>query len=102
MSRCKAEIRSPDDSIVTQGEHSTCLYMIAQGDCNVIIEDQKRNKYLKKVLHAQDFFGEISLIYNSARTATVNSKNYSTLASLDIGSYKELLIEFTGLEKTLK
>lgn len=54
------------------------------------------------MLKSQDFFGEIGLIYECARTATVTSSNYSTLASLDKASYKELLIEFTHLEDTLK
>ena len=56
--------------------------MLAQGECQVWIEDNKKNKYLKKTLRANEYFGEISLIYGCARTATVISSKYSTLAML--------------------
>ena len=47
-----------------------------------------------KVLRYGDFCGEISMIYGCARTATVTSSKYSTLAKIDHAGFKDLLIEF--------
>ena len=98
VSKCKADIREPDDEVTKQGDKTTNFYMLAQGECQVWIEDHKKNKYLKKILRQQDFFGEISMMYGCARTATVISSKYSTLATLDLAAYRELLIEFSQLE----
>lgn len=99
VTKCKPDIREPDDEIIKQGDKDDFkLYLLAQGECHIWIEDHKRNKYLKKILRGTEFFGEISLVYGCARTATVVSHKYSTLACLDKQAYQELCLEFNDLK----
>lgn len=59
------------------------MYLIARGECIVNIFDEKGSLITDyKSLKIRDYFGEISLIYNCKRTATIISKKYSTLAVL--------------------
>lgn len=49
-----------------------------------------------------DHFGEIGIIYNCPRTATVISDGYSTFARLSKDNYKLLLAEVPELETEFK
>lgn len=76
--------------------------MVAQGEAQVWITDNKDNDYMRKRLRSSDYFGEISLIYGCSRTATVISSKYTTLGKLSKEAYKEVMIEFPDMEKDLK
>ena len=78
------------------------MYLIAEGSCQVKIIDEKKNVRLGKLLRLGDYFGEISLIYECPRSATVFSTKYSTMAKLMKSSYKEILIHFPNLVDELK
>jgi CRP-like cAMP-binding protein len=78
------------------------MYLIAKGACEVSIIDEKKNRQRLKTLRPSDYFGEISMIYDCKRTATVTSMKYSTLAMLKKDFYKEILIEFPNLQEQLK
>ena len=53
----------------------------------------KKTRYL----YPGDHFGEIALIYECNRTATVLSNNYSTLATLSTTNFKELTFKYSGI-----
>ena len=54
------------------------------------------------ILTEGDHFGEISLIYGCPRTATVISRNFSTLGSLSYDRYRDVTNEFFELEYYMK
>ena len=54
------------------------------------------------MLNDGDHFGEISLIYNCKRTATVESANYGTLAMLTKSNYMELQKSFENITEVFK
>lgn len=49
-----------------------------------------------------DHFGEISMIFQGKRTATVKSENYGTLAKLNRSDYVELSKMFETFSQELK
>lgn len=53
-------------------------------------------------LRVGDNFGEVSLLYNCRRTASVLSTKYATLGWLPISKYNELHIKFHGVIEKLK
>ena len=55
-----------------------------------------------KCLVQGDHFGEISLLYDCPRTATINSRNYNTIAVLSAGNFNELKYDFPLYQKYLK
>ena len=54
------------------------------------------------MLYDGDHFGEIGLVFNSKRTASVKSINYGSLARLNKSGYEELKKSFSTREASLE
>ena len=89
------------------------MYFIAKGKYDVYVKKNHGvsvNKYTSdkskqkpdRVLYDGDHFGEISLIYNCKRTASVESANYGTLAMLTKSNYNELQKSFDNITEVFK
>lgn len=74
--------------IIRQGEVGENFYIIEQGDCVVIKDGEEVN-----VLHQNDYFGELSLLEDSPRAATVKviSENGCKVVYLGKSEFKRLL-----------
>jgi CPA1 family monovalent cation:H+ antiporter len=68
----------PGDVVIQQGEVSNALFIIAGGQVEVLGEKEEG----KGLLNRGDFFGEIALLQNTPRTATVRVVSPSTLLRL--------------------
>lgn len=68
----------PEQVIFNEGDPPTGLYIIVSGRVDVI----KNNKVIAELKENQ-FFGELALIDNSTRTATITAKTEGTLLFLD-------------------
>jgi MFS family permease len=66
------------ETIVRQGEHADRFYVIAAGRTEVVVDDEP-----VRTLAAGDWFGEIALLGESARTATVRALTDVELRVLD-------------------
>ena len=82
ISKFITELSEPEDEVVKQFEETNDMFLIAKGQCKVMVTDQKKNVYFLKNVRPGDYFGEISMIYGCKRTASVISTKYSTLAKL--------------------
>lgn len=61
-----------------------------------------RNKPKKvRTLFPGDYFGEIAFIYNSKRSTSVTSTNYTTLGKLSKQHLQELFVTFPFLENEM-
>ena len=79
------------------------MYFISSGDCVVnIIDDRRIEKIGHNLLVEGDHFGEIGLVYDCIRTATVQSRNYNTMATLTKQSFKDLMNEIPEILNHLK
>ena len=58
------------------------MFFLAKGDCDVYVMDENKENKLVTILQPGHHFGEVALIYNILRTATVRALNYSTIAEL--------------------
>jgi len=75
---------NPGEFVIKQGESGDCLFIVEKGD----LECYKRfgndtNDKLLKVYSSGDSFGELALLYNAPRAASVKAKTKSILWSLD-------------------
>lgn len=78
------------------------MYFIARGDCLVNIrEHDRKEKIAVRVLCPGDHFGEISLLYNCPRTASIQSRNYNTLAGLRKDMFRVIDQEFPEFKHEL-
>lgn len=68
----------PENEICRQGTQGSQLYFLAKGECDVFVNDENQMVRYIKTMQFGDYFGEVALLKNCSRTATVKSKNYST------------------------
>jgi len=67
------------------------FYMILEGDVEVSKTINNNEMRLLKTLTAGDFFGEMALIHNAPRAATVTAKSALTTLELDKASFDRIL-----------
>lgn len=78
--------------IITEGERGDTLYIIDQGeyDCFKIIGGKQT--YLK-TYKVGDFFGELALMYNAPRAASIKCKTPGKLFGLDRATFNHIVQE---------
>ena len=72
--------------IVRQGDTGNCMFVIQQGEVEVIAEADGR-EILLRTLGPTDFFGEMALFEEAVRTATIRSKGESRILTIDKKSF---------------
>ena len=82
-------------AIVRRGEPAESMYFIVSGEVEVDIYPEIR------MLGAGDFFGEIALLKESERTATVTTVTECRFLSLDRYDFHRLLRDHPVLEETI-
>jgi len=88
----KIEIYSPGDWIVSSGDVGTEMYFISQGSVEVVVGREIADRKVVATLGEGGFFGEIALLFESKRTASIKAKTYCDL----------FVLRKSDLDKTLK
>ena len=78
------------------------MYFIANGECEVIVKDILDTDEWTAFLKSGSHFGEIALVYNIPRTASVMALNHWTLAKLNKAHFDELIVNFPSILSRLK
>jgi CRP/FNR family transcriptional regulator, cyclic AMP receptor protein len=74
-------------TIVRQGTHGTSAFLIKKGKVEVFVTDDAGNKKVLASLKENDLFGEMAMISNDARTASVIALEDCELAILTRDKY---------------
>ncbi|HZQ34336.1 MAG TPA: ABC transporter transmembrane domain-containing protein, partial [Dehalococcoidia bacterium] len=101
-SRLTTERAEDGADVITAGETGDKLYLILSGEAAVIGRDVAGRERELTVLRAGDYFGEIALLYDTPRTATVRARSALTLYSLDREGFLSLLESVPGLRQTVE
>jgi CRP-like cAMP-binding protein len=81
----------PGEVIVKEGDPGDSMYLIKSGKVEVTTLDPKDRRRLTLArLSTGEFFGEVSLIKNKPRTATITALNPTELLHLDRARFDEL------------
>lgn len=89
------------EDIVTQGETGNSMYLIARGVVRVCRDADGRTQELATLL-AGDFFGELALLRDEPRSATVRAVTPCSLYELDRKDLVALMSENEGVRKSLE
>jgi MFS family permease len=82
----------PDGTaVVSQGEVGDRLYIVKDGEAEVVARADDGQEKELATLSKNDYFGEISLLKDVPRTATVRAKGALELYSLDREDFQNLL-----------
>ena len=83
---------NPGDYVIKQGEQGDCLFVIESGDLDCFKRFTKdAEEVLVKCYTAGDSFGELSLLYNAPRAASVVAKTKSICWALDRETFNNIV-----------
>jgi cAMP-dependent protein kinase regulator len=80
----------PNETVIQEGENGDVLYIIESGNlsCHKVIGGE--NKFLKN-FEAGDVFGELALLYNAPRAATIKTIDNCHLWVLDRNTFNNIV-----------
>jgi len=97
-----SELHEADVKIVEQGEIGEKFYVIVRGRVEVLVRHAALTANASGILEDGDFFGEIALLTNSPRTATIRSLDRCLLLTLTRAQFQSVIAREphlrTGLE----
>lgn len=96
------KIFQPEEIILNQGEDGDKIYFIASGGSNVYVRNRHQIKKLVNKLKKGDMFGEVAILNNSKRTATVKASNYSTIAHVEKDTFFRIFNKDLDAMKVIK
>jgi CRP-like cAMP-binding protein len=85
------------DNIINQGEEGDHFYVIMLGKAKVVADDA-----IRAVLGKGDYFGEVSLMRDKPRSATVQAISDGLALALDKGTFVTLVQEEPSVNRRLK
>ena len=94
-----SQVRSylPGEILCREDAVEERFYMILEGDVEVTKSINNSEARLLKTLGPGDFFGEMALIHNAARAATVRAKTALTTLELDKAGFDRVLHNSTSI-----
>jgi ABC-type lipoprotein export system ATPase subunit/CRP-like cAMP-binding protein len=102
--RVKPQVYPPDASIIRQGEVGDKFYILLDGKADVYIKDAGENEIHVNQLMRGQYFGEMALLGNGIRGATVKASPEKpvSVAELDLEAFNKLINDSRGLHDELQ
>ncbi len=88
--------------VIRQGDVADKFYLIRQGSFDVVVQADGQEAAVKATLHDGSHFGEVALMEDKPRNATVIAKEDSLLYALDKEQFREVLRTSTTFEEELR
>jgi hypothetical protein len=83
----------PDEVIVKEGDPGGELYLLIEGSVRVVKHHGTANEIVLGSMIAGSYFGEMAVLDDAPRTATILASDRLRLLSVDGGTIKELILE---------
>jgi ATP-binding cassette subfamily B protein len=90
-SRLELERYAPGDVIIQQGDLGDKLYLIERGQVEVTAHHETGGEQHLNTLHEGDYFGEIALLLDIPRTASVHALGPVQLLTLSKADFRQLV-----------
>ena len=78
-----------DEAIITQGEKGDYFYIIEKGTFNVFTNNEKVGVLGEG--NSSKYFGELALLYNQPRAATIKAKGAASVFQLDRNTFRYVI-----------
>jgi pilus assembly protein CpaE len=87
LARAMQPVKVPGrTNVVTQGDKGDSMYVVQEGRAEVVVEPSPGHRVVIALLGPGDFFGEMALLSQETRTATVRALENCQLLELDRNS----------------
>lgn len=82
----------PGDQVIKQGDEGDCLYLVEEGelDCFKKFANEEQEKHLK-TQGPGEAFGELCLLQNAPRAASITAKTEALCWALDRGTFTNIV-----------
>ena len=87
VTKLRYEVFQPGDIIIKEGTIGTKMYFIQEGIVDIVMS----NGEVATSLSDGSYFGEICLLTNARRVASVRSETYCNLYSLSVNQFNAVL-----------
>jgi len=80
------------DYIIKEGDQGDCMYVLEEGalDCTKVFANNAEPTFLKEYSPGEGF-GELALLYNAPRAATIKAKSAYTIWKLDRDTFNNIV-----------
>lgn len=97
VTKLKYEVYQPGDIIIKEGEIGNKMYFIQEGIVDIIVDGDVATS-----LSDGSYFGEICLLTNARRVASVRAETYSNLFSLAVEHFRSVLDQYPVMRRTME
>lgn len=87
--------------ILNEGDRSDSFYLIDSGKVKVLLEDDQGKEVVLNVLGAGEYFGEMALIDDETRSATVIAMEDSTLTLISMQDFTRCMKQYPDIAARL-
>lgn len=83
---------NPGDVIIKEGDEGDCMYVVESGTltCTKVFKGKTEPTFLKEY-HPGEGFGELALLYNAPRAATITAKTEGIVWRLDRDTFNHIV-----------
>jgi putative peptide zinc metalloprotease protein len=85
------------ETLIRQGDPGDTFYIVREGELEVLVSENGARRRAN-LLQPGDFFGEIALLYEVPRTATVRARTQASVWELGRQDFRDLVGRYMGLE----
>ncbi len=98
INRFELMVVEPDKAVVKEGDIGDAMYIVKDGALQVSTVDGKGKPVMLAELGEGDIFGEVALITDKPRTATVKTLKQSRLMKLRKEDFKEIVEQYESVK----
>lgn len=100
--RLNQRLYKPEEVIVEEGTVSDSMFFVVRGEVCVWVVDEFKDRRPICFLGDGAHFGEVGLVYKTLRTATIISRDFSTVAQLIEADFNDVVSQFPKLIDNLR
>jgi len=92
----------PGQIVIKEGDQGDCMYVVEFGqlNCTKLFKGQNQPTFLKEYQPGEGF-GELALLYNAPRAATITAKTDAVLWKLDRDTFNHIVKDAAAYSSTL-
>jgi CRP-like cAMP-binding protein len=83
--------------IVTEGQKGDAMFLVLEGELRVYAKQKSGEVMFLRILSAGDAFGEVALLTEGQRTASIEAMKQSLLIKISAASLQKLMADEPGL-----